>query len=384
MRTWLSALAVPLLLIACAPTSQPPDDDDGPGGEAEPSFSDANAAVRQAAIETAIGMNAVYAALALFQAEQDAFADMGCPSMSVVGDDPMVLRYEAEDCLGPSGARYDGVAEAMNFSAFLASDGPMRFSFERFSFDLDGSRMMFEGSYEQSETTFEVDYSIASTLALEVDGDDRTTEYEQDCAWTEAGIQCTFAEGAKASVDGVRGFGIEGSYDLIAQGGSLSLSATDTLLVDFDEANAEHCAPFTIDGEAAGEFCYEPGVRPEPEPEPVGGIESSGWGCIGGENPLYLLDAFTFGDVASTRVRIATPTALVTEEEHVLVEDVQTEDLWKLQLLAGGSYEAQVATQLSCEATNVSLVFQALDTAGGVLACQVGGDATGVDTSDCP
>lgn len=362
-----------MLLLAACTGGQP-----GP----EPhhlTFGDATEAERTLAIDAATGGLAALAATAVLSADLDA-QQSACPIATTVLTEPLVVRYEADDCLAPSGVRYDGTAEATNLSWLSEPMGPMALDFDGFTLGEGGQQLTFTGEIRQSELDPAAPTTTITALAVVADGVETRVDSTIDCEWDEIGRMCELEIGSEGMVEGLGDFRIAGRFDLAGQRGRLVLTGTDEMIVDFAEASGD-CAPTTIAGTAVGEFCFEPFERPVVEP--TSGIEAVGWGCVPGSSPLWFFDAQTFGaEVAGIRLHIATPAGSPAEEVHTLRAVDGWEGFWEAALVGNTAYLDGETTQIECPA-EPGLLYEALDAAGDRLDCVTVGDVDGLEASGC-
>jgi hypothetical protein len=250
------------------------------GGDDDPRRGDARfAEMTQEQRDQAIGV--AHQAMSLpymlvFIADLGSLGDAGCLARDDAGP---VVTFTASRCTTDSGGTYDGRLVARNVPMFsdLFGDGgridpakPMQIEMEGWLSPLG----VFDGTLEQSTPmpadgqryTAEVSYIISNGPAAGV------FEMSAEC------------DGA-CTLDGWLDLDALGSYGVTATAwysntiaGRLELRGADTLVVDFGAA-VGRCAPVTIDGAAAGQWCLD---GPEPDAAAIvgGGAGCSNFGSV--------------------------------------------------------------------------------------------------------
>jgi hypothetical protein len=303
------------------------------GGDDDPRRGDARFAAmtqeqRAQAIADAAGGAIVLPYFLVFFADLDSLGESGCPARDDAG---AVVTFTASRCTADNGGTYDGRLVARNvpmFSDLFGDDGRIDPA-KPMQIEMDGWRSpfgVFDGTLAQSTPapadgqryTTEVSYTIsdspdAGVLQMSADCDDACTLD----GWLDRDVLGSYG------VTGTIRYG-----DTIA--GRLELRGADTLVVDLDAA-VDGCAPVTIDGAAAGEWCFgEP--EPEPEPEPAAIVQTS-FGCSVSDRGVEIqLDAWVRG-----HVQVVTATIVETG-------DVRPFDLVQYDAAADADHYAVVIT----------------------------------------
>lgn len=246
-RTCLLAAA---LLAAAGCRSNP---DWSPSEEG--SFASLHSYDRDEAISAAIGDASVTPLLLVQNAQFANESDARCPMREVTGS---AVTYRASDCTNTELGHYDGVLYARNAPTEL-SDVP-------FDADLPLKVEVRDWSDASQRHDGVVDRTIASpasgdaytqTVAYALDADSSHWRYETygECVHYDDGDDCTI-EGA-IELPSIQ-FEFDGTYGRSGalRRGEVTLRGVDTLVVDFDEETNYGCAPYTIDGEPTGTYCY--------------------------------------------------------------------------------------------------------------------------------
>lgn len=276
--------------------------DEAPRGTAR--FAGATEANRDLAIQTAMGLPAVMAFLSYMGAEFDSLDQIGCPVRTEADG---VVTLTADNCTGPDGGVYDGRIVARNAPSWADVFGepsydaakPMEIELQQWSKDgvvIDG-RLWQSSPEPQGAYSSELELTITGTGTMEI-------AMESSCAQE----SCT-NEGF-ATLEGIGSFGIHA--ELVSAGdneigGWVELLGADTLRVDFD-ATADDCAPYTIDGDDAGAYCWEDTGEPEPEGPHATGM---GWGCTDSNLDFT---AWVSGDASSVLIAVYDPATQGIEE----------------------------------------------------------------------
>lgn len=225
-------------LLACRP-------DTPSRGDAE--FASMSDEDRQSSISTATGGSAGVAMYLFVSAEFASGYDAQCPSRTVSGTS---VTYRADDCTSQQGVPYDGTLRGRNAPSY--SGDPAIQNMQPMSIEMDGwlaDDRVFDGTHEQSVAlpgegvlfTVETSYTLDDGEYL------RAFELTADCAHHLSGDDC--------AVEGFTDLP-SGSFELEGDNlGVVELRGKDTLSIDFG-AVEDGCAPYTIDGKAAGEYCF--------------------------------------------------------------------------------------------------------------------------------
>jgi hypothetical protein len=358
----LSAFTLSLgALAACG--DDPADGPDAPpAGTAR--FAEMTADEQHDSIEMALGGAAAMPVFAVFGASIDSADAAGCPALT---EDGLTSTFEGGGCTTSNGNTYDGRLVAHNVPGFSGENAdptqPMRIELDAW----DASGLIYDGLLEQSTPqpasgevyTTSLDYTLsAGAFGARFQLDTECTQRDGD-----AGNPCTLA--GTFEVDGLGSFAIVGEVALGAAtaSGWLELRGADTLRVDLD-AMEDGCAPYTIDGVAAGEICDDT------EPPPASELEiSGGGGGCGGETGAETLDALTWvrGDAARVDATLFDD-ATGTEETHAMAHDSYDaeadEHTWRVEL-------AVAETGFTCEA-ELTYKFEAFDAEGGSVCFAMG------------
>lgn len=317
-------------------------------------FADLSAEQRAQAIQAAVGGAAVMPYFVVFVADIDSQDASACPAREEDGDR---IEYTG-GCAATDGTEYSGRMVTRNVPTFAAEGDPDKaMSIEMDEFGVDD--VIYDGTLHQSTPlpangeryTMDLHYTIdAASGALDL-------EQNADCVMHEDGARCEMG-GFMSLPDG--SFAIDGDMSLGDDpSGWLELRGVDTLRIDFDAA-ANGCAPVTIDGEPAGEYCFA-------EPPPAGGLEftGGGGGCGGdGTTFSYDLDAWVRGD--ATRVTVEMIGATVTEDHDlawVSYDAENDENLWQTSF-------GDAETDFEC-GEEITYVFTAYDAEGGSVTFQL-------------
>lgn len=343
------------------------------GGDGHPAAGDARFSAlsseqRDQALQLALGTGSVLPFFAMLGAEAANAQDPTCPARV---DDGARTTYTANGCTNAGdGVRYDGRLVAVNapsFADIFGSDvdaaAPMSIEAAGWSAGDD----VLDGVFRQSRAlpTEGQTYTAAIDYTATLDG--RALAFAEDSDCVEGGT-CTL-DGFADTPDG--SFAIGGALALAGDRprGQLVLRGAEELRLDLDALDADGCAPYTIDGAAAGRFCSgSPTPDPDPEPElEIGG----GIGCSGINDVFTLtIDALVRGGAASVSVRVIEP-ATGIEEEYADLPEISYDAENDLHHYALEVPES--ASQLArCIERDYAYAFTAITTEGAVV-CRVFG-----------
>lgn len=388
-----------LFVLAGCPSPVDPPKDDGPNEPELARFADATDAQRAAAVQTALGFGPVMGVLAQMQADADARSvdeenqPSGCPSYTVLSEAPLVVRYAASSCTGPSGITWDGTLDAENPMTFddpTVGEGGMALAFDGFSLDDGALVQRFDGEWSQSDVRPGFDATATFDLRVGVAADEWWIAGGTAITWEDGRQRSVCDAGTVGSVLGLGEFDV--ACDVLAFGerdgsGTVTLVGEDTLEVDMTP-DAEGCLPATVDGEAISPICLGlDGGEPIEEPLDDAIFGGSGLGCV---DDVALIDAETLvGEAARVEVRLAAPGSDAVEV-HALpagVAGVEEFDFWQA-MLPIDTYVSGESTALTCDEVPVAhVVFVAYDAADAVIGCRLGPSAADpgpIDVSDCP
>ncbi len=394
-----------LLLLAACPSPEKPNDTDsgepdsgdtGPGDE-RADFGDATSEQRAEALLTGLGFGGVFATFAQFQADADARSvdednePSGCPAYEVLDDEPYTVRYTADDCVGPSGARWDGVLTAVNpFTWETTGEGPMELTFEGFTLDDGMDVQRYEGTFAQSDLRMGEDSVATYDLLAEIGESAWYTKGSADISWSDGVSRTVCADGTVGSVGGLGDFDV--ACDATGFGerdgtGFVELVGADTLRVTLTP-DGEGCFPATVDGVAVEPICLDLGGGGGGEDLDDSLFGGSGMGCV--DDELFLFDAETVtGEVAHVDLFLAAAGGGPVEQHAVPATDPWSEgyDLWMSELPLG-TYVPGESTALTCDdMDDLHAVFVAYDDSDEVVGCRWAAntrEAGPIDIAACP